>query len=69
LLLYLGLVVYCVYTICDLATPAANSLKITLILQPAHSDVKIGPARAHANRLRLKDNNNYDVQNTKHFIY
>jgi len=28
---------------------AINFLKITLILQPARSDVKIGPARAHEN--------------------
>jgi len=26
-----------------------NSLKITSILQPVRSDVKIGPARAHGN--------------------
>jgi len=34
--------------ICCVAT---NSLKITLILQPARSDVKIGRYRAHGNRL------------------
>jgi len=26
---------------------AINSLKLTLNLQPARSDIKIGPARAH----------------------
>jgi len=30
---------------------AINSWKITLILQPARSDVKIGLVRAHGNRL------------------
>jgi len=30
---------------------AINSLEITLILQPARSDVKIGPNRAHGSRL------------------
>jgi len=30
---------------------AINYLEITLILQPARIDVKIGPARAHGNRL------------------
>jgi len=30
---------------------AINSLKAILILQPAYSDVKIGEAHAHGNRL------------------
>jgi len=39
----------CVKTIvCDVAI---NSLEINLIFQPAHSDVKVGPARAHDKRL------------------
>jgi len=29
-----------------------NSLQITLILQPVRSDVKVGPALAHENRLK-----------------
>jgi len=33
---------------------ATNSLEITLILQPARSDVKIDTARAHGNRLNHK---------------
>jgi len=37
-------------TVCGLAI---NSMKISLILQPAGSDVKIGPARVHGNRLLL----------------
>jgi len=32
---------------------AINSLEITLILQQARSDVKIGPDRAHGNRLNF----------------
>jgi len=31
---------------------AINSLELKLILQPARSDVKIGPACAHGNRLK-----------------
>jgi len=30
-----------------------NFLEITLLLQPARSDVKIGPAHAHGNRLKV----------------
>jgi len=32
---------------------AINSLELTLILQPAHSDVKIGPGRAHGKILQV----------------
>jgi len=53
----------CVKTIvCDIAMlyvktmacgVAVNSLTTILIMQPARSDVKIGPNRAHENRLNL----------------
>jgi len=39
------------YTIHGVAIHAANSLKITLTVQRARSDVKIGPAHAHGSRL------------------
>jgi len=39
------------YAICSVAIHTLNSLEITLILQPARSDVKIGRARTHANGL------------------
>jgi len=46
-----GVVMYYVKTIDH--SIAMNCLKITLILQPASSDVKIDPARAHeSGRLR-----------------
>jgi len=32
------------------AIQTVNSLEITLTLQPAFSDIKIGPGRAHGNR-------------------
>jgi len=44
------------YTVCGVAI---NSLKISLILQPARSDVKIGSGYARENRLlggRVLDN-------------
>jgi len=44
-----GVVILCVKKIvCEVAI---NSLKITLILQPARNEVNIGPVRVHGNRL------------------
>jgi len=41
---------HCFYTIW-FAIHTINSLEITLILRPPRSDVKVGPNRAHGNRL------------------
>jgi len=43
-----------------------NSLEITLILQLARNDVKIGPARARGNRLWDSGNSNSDQPNLTH---
>jgi len=42
---------HCFHTICGVAIHTVSSLEITFILQPRRSDVKIGLARAHENRL------------------
>jgi len=47
---------YCNTTNCVktmVCSVAINSLEITLILQPARSDVKVSPARTHGNRLKF----------------
>jgi len=44
---------HCFSTICVVAIHTVNFLEITLILQPAFSDVKIGPAHIHGNKLLM----------------
>jgi len=39
---------------CLVAIHTVNFVKTTLILQPAHSDVKSGSARTHENRLYVR---------------
>jgi len=47
---------HCFIRICDITIHSGNSLEITLILELALSDVKIGPARAHGNGLFVSEN-------------
>jgi len=44
-----------------------SSLKTMLILQPANSDVKIGPAGAHVNRLIVKFQNFQTAEISKQY--